>query len=133
MLYWRRTGTLGDRKMSKGYSGINADEITVDNIRHGDITLDDVRIHPDTLEHQAQVAEDNGNSQLAGNFRRAAELTGFSDEEVLRLYEALRPNRSTAQELQAIAQDLASRGAQRNADLFIQAADVYARRGLAKK
>jgi propanediol dehydratase small subunit len=119
--------------MSKGYSGINADEITVDNIRRGDITLDDVRIHPDTLEHQAQVAESKGNPQLAGNFRRAAELTRFTDEEVLRLYEALRPNRSTAQELHSIAQDLNSRGAQRNAELFLQAADVYARRGLDKK
>jgi propanediol dehydratase small subunit len=119
--------------MSKGYSGINADEITVDNIRRGDITLDDIRIHPDTLEHQAQVAEDKGNPQLAGNFRRAAELTSFLDEEVLRLYEALRPNRSTAQELHTIAQDLASRGAQKNAELFLQAADVYPRRGLAKK
>jgi len=119
--------------MSKGYSGINADEITVDNIRRGDITLDDIRIHPDTLEHQAQVAEDKGNPQLAGNFRRAAELTGFLDEEVLRLYEALRPNRSTTQELQAIAQNLETRGAHRNAELFLQAADVYARRGLTKK
>jgi propanediol dehydratase small subunit len=119
--------------MSKGYSGVNVDEISVEDVRRGDINLDDVRIHPDTLEHQAQVAEDNGNPQLAENFRRAAELTGFLDEEVMRLYEALRPNRSTAQELLAIAQDLASRGAQRNAELFLQAADVYARRGLAKK
>ena len=119
--------------MSKGYSGVNVDEISVEDVRRGDINLDDIRIHPDTLEHQAQVAEDNGNPQLAGNFRRAAELTDFLDEEVLRLYEALRPNRSTAQELHAIAQDLASRGAQKNAELFLQAADVYARRGLAKK
>ncbi len=119
--------------MSKGYSGIDADEITVDNIRHGDINLDDIRIHPDTLEHQAQLAEDTGNPQLAGNFRRAAELARFTDEEVLRLYEALRPNRSSVQELHVIAQDLASRGARRNAELFLQAADVYARRGLAKK
>lgn len=119
--------------MSKGYSGIDADEITIGSIRHGDITLDDIRIHPDTLEHQAQVAEDKGNPQLAGNFRRAAELTHLSDQEVMRLYEALRPNRSTAAELQAIAKDLESRGAHKNAELFLQAAEVYARRGLAKK
>ncbi len=119
--------------MNKGYSGINADEISIDDIRRGDITQDDVRIHPDTLEHQAQVAEGKGNPQLAANFRRAAELTRFSDKEILRLYEALRPNRSTVQELCAIADDLASRGARRNAELFVQAADVYERRGLAKK
>jgi propanediol dehydratase small subunit len=119
--------------MSKGYSGINADEISVEDVRRGDITLDDIRIHPDTLEHQAQVAESKDNPQLASNFRRAAELTGFSDEDVLRLYEALRPGRSTAQELRSFAQDLASRGAQRNAEFFTQAADVYQRRGLTKK
>ena len=119
--------------MSKGYSGIDADEISLENIRRGEITLDDVRIHPDTLEHQAQVAEAKDNLQLAGNFRRAAELARFTDEEVLKLYEALRPNRSTEQELHAIAEDLASRGAQINAELFRQAADVYARRGLVKK
>lgn len=119
--------------MSKGYSGINADEISVDDICRGNVSLDDVRIHPDTLEHQAQIAESNGNSQLAANFRRAAELTHLPDEEVLQLYEALRPNRSTAQELRDIAEDLASRGAQKNAALFLQAADVYQRRGLVKK
>jgi propanediol dehydratase small subunit len=119
--------------MSKGYSGINADEISVEDVRRGDITLDDIRIHPDTLEHQAQVAESKDNPQLASNFRRAAELTSFSDEDVLRLYEALRPGRSTAQELRSFAQDLASRGAHRNAEFFAQAADVYQRRGLTKK
>jgi propanediol dehydratase small subunit len=119
--------------MSKGYSGIDADEITVDNIRRGDTTLDDIRIHPDTLEHQAQVAEGKDNPQLAENFRRAAELARFTDEEVLCLYEALRPRRSSEQELRAIAQDLASRGASINAELFLQAAEVYARRGLVKK
>ncbi|MGD8348721.1 MAG: diol dehydratase small subunit [Gammaproteobacteria bacterium] len=119
--------------MSKGYSGIDANDISVDDIRGGSVTLDDVRIHPDTLEHQARVAESKDNAQLAGNFRRAAELTHVADEEILRLYEALRPNRSTAQELRAIAKDLAQRGAHRNAELFAQAADVYERRGLVKK
>ncbi|RLA24935.1 MAG: propanediol utilization protein [Gammaproteobacteria bacterium] len=119
--------------MSKGYSGINVDEISVEDVRRGDTTLDDIRIHPDTLEHQAQVAESKDNPQLASNFRRAAELTRFSNEEVLSLYEALRPGRSTAQELRNFAQDLASRGAQRNAEFFAQAADDYERRGLAKK
>jgi len=118
--------------MSKGYSGIDADDITVESIRHGDITLDDIRIHPDSLMHQAQVAESAGNPQLAENFLRAAELTGLTDEEVMALYEALRPNRSSAEQLLEIANDLESRGATRNAELFTQAADVYARRGLVK-
>ncbi len=119
--------------MSKGFSGLNADEISVDDVRRGDITQDDVRIHPDTLEHQAQVAEDHGNPQLASNFRRAAELTKLPDEEVLRLYEALRPGRSTAQELRDISTDLASRGIKIHAEFFAQAAEVYERRGLSRK
>jgi propanediol dehydratase small subunit len=119
--------------MSKAYSGTNADEISLDAIRRGEITLDDVRIHPDTLEHQAVVAERNGNPQLAANFRRAAELTSLSDDEIMSLYEALRPQRSTVEELREIADKLTARGACRNAELFIQAADVYARRNLANK
>ncbi len=119
--------------MNKGYSGTSVDKISVDAIRRGEITLDDVRIHADTLERQAVVAERNGNPQLAENFRRAAELTGFSDEEIMDLYEALRPQRSTVQELGEIAKTLSARGACRNAELFIQAADIYVRRNLAKE
>ena len=119
--------------MNKGYSGINVDEVSVEDVRRGDVTLDDIKIHPETLEHQARVAENHDNPQLAANFRRAAELTGFSDEEVMDLYEALRPGRSTAQELHAIADQLASRNAPKNAELFSQAADVYQRRGLVKE
>jgi propanediol dehydratase small subunit len=132
MLLRRITATDGDCTVSRGYSGIDADEISVDAIRRGDITLDDVRIHPDSLKHQAQVAKRNGNPQLAENFLRAAELTDLSDVEVMALYEALRPHRSTTQQLLEIADDLTSKGAHRNAELFTQAADVYARRGLVK-
>jgi propanediol dehydratase small subunit len=119
--------------MSKGYSGTSVDEISVDAIRRGDITLDDVRVHPDTLERQARIAEQTNNPQLANNFLRAAELTRLSDEEVMALYESLRPQRSTVQQLRSIADDLRSKSAHRNAELFDQAADVYDRRGLAKK
>ncbi|GJL82603.1 MAG: propanediol utilization protein [marine bacterium B5-7] len=119
--------------MSRGYSGIDVDRISVDDVRRGDLTLEDIRIHPETLEHQAQVAEEHGNPQLASNFRRAAELTRFKDDEIMQLYEALRPHRSTVEELQTIADDLESRDAPLNAALFAQAASVYQRRGLARK
>lgn len=117
----------------KGFSGKNVSEVTVEAIRRGDITLDDVRIHPETLAHQADVAKANGNPQLAANFLRAAELTSLSDEMVLGYYDALRPGRSTVQDLLDIATALESVGATRNAELFRQAADVYARRGLTAK
>lgn len=117
----------------KGFSGKNVTAVTVESIRRGDITLDDVRIHPETLAMQAQVARENGNPQLAENFLRAAELTSLSDDLVLGYYDALRPGRSTAKQLLEISEDLTKIGAHKNAELFKQAADVYARRGLAAK
>jgi propanediol dehydratase small subunit len=66
----------------------------------------------------------------AGEVSRAAELTRLPDDEVLAIYEALRPGRSTAAQLTALAGSLASRGLPRCAALVAEAADVYARRGL---
>jgi propanediol dehydratase small subunit len=99
-------------------------------MRTGEIGVADLRIHPDTLERQAAIAEQHANPQLAGNLRRAAELTRLPDDEVLRIYEALRPGRSTPAELTALAESLAARGLPRCAALVAEAADVYARRGL---
>jgi propanediol dehydratase small subunit len=115
-----------------GRSGRPPAEVTLDAVRSGDVSIDDVRIHPDTLEHQAQVAEANHNAQLAANFRRAAELTRIDDEDVLRIYEALRPHRSTPDELETIARWLEDRQAPLNAALVREAATVYARRGLGR-
>jgi propanediol dehydratase small subunit len=46
------------------------------------------------------------------------------------LYEALRPHRSSAQQLEALRVSLEGRGASRCAELVGQAAVAYARRGL---
>lgn len=117
----------------KGFSGKSTDDITLDAIRKGDVSIDDIRIHPDTLRHQASVAAAHDNPQLAENFYRAAELTDFTDAEVMDMYESLRPGRSSHSELIAIATRLTERGALRNASLFTQAAEVYARRGFERK
>jgi len=114
----------------KAYSGRPVDELTLAALRSGDLDPDDVRIHPDTLEAQARTAEAHGNPQLADNFRRAAELARFDEAEVLALYEALRPHRSTAAELSTLAEGLAARDAPRCAALIREAAAVYERRGL---
>ena len=82
-----------------GASGRDPAELTVEAVRDGLVDIADVRIHPATLEHQAQVAAAHANPQLAENFRRAAELALLPDDEVLALYEALRPFRSSADEL----------------------------------
>jgi propanediol dehydratase small subunit len=116
--------------VTRAFSGKPADELTVPALVRDELTADDVRIHPETLHAQAAVAERHDNPQLAENFRRAAELTAFAEDEILSLYEALRPRRSTAQELAALADDLAARDAPRCAALVREAAAAYARRGL---
>lgn len=116
--------------MTRAFSGRDAAELTVDRLLRDDLDVDDVRIHPDTLHHQAEVAEAHGNPQLGENFRRAAELALLSEEEVMALYDALRPHRSTAGELAGLASRLDAAPAPRCAALVREAAEVYARRGL---
>ncbi|MDP1879146.1 MAG: diol dehydratase small subunit [Actinomycetota bacterium] len=116
--------------MTVARSGRPVAEVTLDALRAGMLTPDDVRIHPDTLEHQARVAEEHANPQLAANLRRAAELTGLPDDRIVAIYEALRPGRSTLAELVAIADELESAGAGANAALVREAADAYESRGL---
>ena len=92
----------------------------------------DLRIHPGTLERQAVVAEASTAEPAPGRRTCAAplELTRLPDDEVLAVYEALRPGRSTPAQLTALAASLAARGLPRCAALVTEAADVYARRGL---
>lgn len=112
-------------------SGREVETLTLDAVLAGDVTIDDVRIHPGTLLAQAEVAEQHGNPQLAANFRRAAELAGLTDERVLAIYEALRPGRSGTADLQALADQLRDSGATLTSDLVREAAAAYQRRGLA--
>jgi propanediol dehydratase small subunit len=116
--------------LSKAFSGRDADELTADRLARDELGADDVRIHPDTLEHQAQIAEQHENPQLAANFRRAAELALVPEGELMAMYEALRPHRSSAADLEALATRLEACPAPRCAALVREAAEVYARRGL---
>ncbi len=111
-------------------SGRPVGELTLEAVRRGEISLPDLRIHPGSLEHQARWREEHGNPQLAENLRRAAELTALGDDEVLAIYEALRPGRSTAAQLTTLAASLDGRGLPRCAALLTEAAEIYARRGL---
>lgn len=111
-------------------SGRELSGITMDAVMHGDLTAADIRIHPETLSHQAEVAERHGNRQLAANLRRAAELTAIDDDQLLAVYEALRPGRSTLSQLEAIAARLEGLGATSCASLVRDAAAAYQRRGL---
>ena len=119
-----------DETPIRALSGKSVDGLTVEAVRAGEVGVTDLRIHPETLERQAVVAEQHGNPQLAENLRRAAELTRLPDDEVLAIYEALRPGRSTPAQLTERAASLDARGLPRCAALLTEAADVYARRGL---
>jgi propanediol dehydratase small subunit len=116
----------------RGLSGRPVSELTLEAVRRGEIGLPDLRIHPDTLRRQAAVAQAHGNPQLAENLNRAAELTTLGDDEVLAIYEALRPGRSTPQQLTELAASLTEHGLPRCAALLTEAAEVYIRRGLTR-
>jgi len=123
-------GGGGEQPGVRALSGRPVSELTLEAVRRGEISLPDLRIHPGSLEHQAAVAEAHGNPQLAENLRRAAELTTLGDDEVLAIYEALRPGRSTATQLTTLAASLDGRGLPRCAALLAEAAEIYTRRGL---
>ncbi|KWX65961.1 diol dehydratase small subunit [Mycobacterium sp. NAZ190054] len=112
-------------------TGKSIDAITMPAVVAGDIEAADLRITPDTLRLQAQISEKVGRVQLGANLRRAAEMTAISDERVLEIYNALRPNASTKEELEAIAEELSSQyQAELLAELVREAAEVYERRDI---
>lgn len=111
-----------------GRSGRPVDSITLDAVTAGEVSIEDVSIHPDALERQAVLAEEHGNPQLAAAFRRAAEVALMPDDRALAIYDALRPGRSTADDLERIAADLDADGMPLNAALVREALDVYRRR-----
>ena len=92
------------------------------------------QISPDTLRHQANVAKEAGFTQLGDNLRRAAELTAVPNETLLKMYELLRPGRSTQPELVAMADQLEYEFHAPETAAFVRGAVAeYARRGLFRK
>lgn len=109
-------------------------DLSYDKMIKGELTPEDMRISPETLEMQAQVAESVNREAFAGNLRRAAELIAVPDDRLLEIYNALRPYRSTKQELLDIANELDSKyGAKVAASLVKEAAATYEQRGRLKK
>ena len=69
---------------------------------------------------------DAGRDSIQQNFQRAAELTVIPDERLLEMYNALRPYRSTKQELLDIASELRDKyNAKICAGWFEEAAEFY--------
>ena len=95
--------------------------------------MTDFSITPETLLRQAGVAAQAGRPQLAANLRRAAELVRVPDDLILEVYNALRPHRSTAEQLRALSARLGREfQAPECARWIEEAAAVYTRQGLLK-
>lgn len=101
---------LGSRRpdLVRTPSGLRLDELTLDAVRAGTIGPEELRATPETLRRQSAVALAAGRTQLADNLARAAELATVPSETILEIYTALRPHRSTAEELEAWAERLES-------------------------
>jgi len=113
-------------------SGLALDDVTLEAARAGTLVAADVRTTPATLRRQAEVARATGRTQLADNLDRAAELTRVPDDELLEVYTALRPGRSTAGELEEWAQRLDDWQAPLTATFVREAAAAYVDRGLVR-
>jgi propanediol dehydratase small subunit len=112
-------------------SGRGLDTVTLAAARAGALEPGDIRATAETLSLQAEVARASGRVQLAEGIERAAELTRVPDDEVLAIYTALRPGRSSPGELEGWAARLDDLGAPRTAAFVREAAEAYLARGLA--
>ena len=122
---------MDDAGALKAASGRGADAIGLAQL--ADLSPDDLRISGATLRSQAQVAAQSGFTQLAENLTRAAELTVVPNEELLMMYETMRPGRATLAEMLTLADRLEQAyGATQNAALVRDAATVYEQRKLLK-
>ncbi len=117
-------------ELVKTLTNMSMNDITLESVLSGRIRPQDIKISDTTLEMQAQIAESAGRNSFARNLRRAAELTLIPDERILEIYNALRPYRSTKQNLLDIADELESVFNARITSEFVrEAADVYETRG----
>lgn len=87
-------------------TGKKLSEITLEEVKKGNVQADDIKISKEMLRRQGEVAAENDNPAMAGNFDRAAELVDVPDDVILNMYNKLRPNRSTKKELVEMAREL---------------------------
>jgi propanediol dehydratase small subunit len=107
-------------------TGRSLAELTLKAVLDGAVGASDFSISAEQLRRQADQSVEAGYPQLAESLRRAAELTAISNEEILAMYDALRPGRSTYEELIALAERLERQhDAPRTAALVREAAAVY--------
>jgi propanediol dehydratase small subunit len=115
--------------------GRRIEDLTLDGLISGEVTLEDLSITKRALNQQAEIARDAGRSTLAQNFERAADLVEVPQDVIMRVYELLRPGRAESKEqLLAAAAELDNTyGAATMAAFIFEAAEVYERRGLFRR
>jgi propanediol dehydratase small subunit len=111
-------------------SGTPLEDVTLAAAKRGALAHDELRATPDTLRRQAEVARAAGRLQLADTLERASELTDVPDDDLLAVYTALRPGRSSAADLEEWSIRLEGHGAAKTAAFLREAAAAYAERGL---
>ncbi len=115
----------------KSKTGKTLDQITLDEVKKGNVTAEDIKISSEMLRRQGEVALEADNPQMKANFDRAAELVNVPDEVILDMYNKLRPNRCTKAELVLMAKELLEKyKAPYCAKLVLEAADIYEKRGI---
>lgn len=122
------------RESLQAASGRKLNDIDLEAAAAGELNPADLQVGAETLRAQAAIAAEAGFPELAANLTRAAELTAVPNEELLRMYERLRPGRSTYDELLEMAHTLeAIYQASVTAAFVREAAHVYRLRGLLKR
>lgn len=122
-----------DKDIRRRPSAVDIADMTIENVRLGKISAEDLTIRRETLLKQAELSEAEGYPQLARNFRRAAELTAVPNDVLLAAYEKLRPYRASYFELLSLSQEIAARyDAPETGEYIRQAAEAYRDRGLLK-
>jgi propanediol dehydratase small subunit len=116
----------------RGARGKALEDLTLDAVMRGAVTIEDLRITPEALLAQAEIARDAGRAALAQNFERAAEMVHVPQDLIMETYEMLRPGRVKDA---AVLRDRAALlrreyGAERLAVFLETAARHYHRRGM---
>ena len=116
----------------RGQRGKSLEALTLEAAMSGEIEMADLRITPEALLRQAQIARSVGRAALAANLERAAEMAALPQDRIMQIYELLRPGRArTPEALQSAAAELRNDwGAPALAAFVEEAAELYARRGL---
>ena len=114
-------------------SGLRLSDLNLGRVLDGELSPDDAAVSAETLESQAGFARDAGYEEVARNLARAAEMTRIPSDEILEIYEALRPGRSSYYQLLSLSQQLSARyGAEHTGAYIREAAEVYRDTGLLK-